>query len=238
MQLDAFLRSAERYAPYERIDVLYRCDGAHVDAYADLIPRHREVGWWAEPDDGLERNVRGFLRAERVVFHTDDDLFFRRPPSLSLGVPSLRLGENTYYCHPLQREQTVPSGRPWRWREADGDFGYPLSLNGTIYRSADFLPLLDFHFTNPTGLEAGLAARADRFEPEWMTAPLHSCVVSIPHNRVTTSSHNPISGDPRFTVEQLNADYLAGWRIDIDATMQGVQVIGAHQEIPYVLTRC
>ena len=99
--------------------------------------------------------------------------------------------------------RATESWRMWRWREADGDFGYPLSLNGTIYRSADLLPLLDFPFANPTQLEAGLAARADRFAPEWMTAPLHSCCVSLPHNVVSDSSGCPRGSNPDWQPDAL-----------------------------------
>src|ERR1017187_3137468 len=120
MQLDAFLRSAKRYAPYESVDVTY-LSGLE-----------------------LEMAVHGFLQAhDRVVFHTDDDVFFRsfaadgifgltfdgvnRPPSTF----TLRLGQNTIYCHPLDWEQEPPEcdsdyAFNWKWREAQGDFGYPL----------------------------------------------------------------------------------------------------------------
>jgi len=210
LQLHAFLRSAERYAPYESMEV-----NRH------LAPQL------------FEEQTRTFLaKHERVVFHTDDDLWFATPQEFhdSPEIVSYRLGPNTDYCHPLQRKQYVPLQAPWRWREADGDFGYPLTLNATVYRSGDILPLLDFHFDNPTSLEAQLAAKADEFAPEWMTAPIHSCCVSIPYNRVTTGSQNPISDDPRWTAPALKELWDAGYRLDIDK-MDFSNVIGAHQVI-------
>lgn len=212
MQLDAFLRSAEMYAPYVSVTV-------------------------AQHPEPLEPIVRAFLdEHERVVFHTDDDVWFREPPLLEITPDttiSYRLGSNTYYCHPLQREQAIPESMwCWRWRDYPGsDFGYPLSLNGTVYRSADLLPLLDFPFRNPNELEAGLAARTDRFEPEWMTAPLHSCVVSLPHNVTSTSSGNPRGSNPNWQPGALRDLYMYGWRIDLDA-MDFTHVTAAHQEIP------
>ena len=220
LQLHAFLRSAERYAPYESMEV-----NRH------LAPQL------------FEEQTRTFLaKHERVVFHTDDDVFFREakmPPRWTFDGPphSYRLGRNTRFQHPTQSQQDVPPLLHdyqriwhWRWREADGDFGYPLCLNATVYRSADLLPLLDFHFDNPTSLEAQLAAKADEFAPEWMTAPLHSCCVSIPYNRVTIGSQNPISDDPRWTASALKELWDAGYRLDIDK-MDFSNVIGAHQVI-------
>ena len=228
MQLDAFLRSAKKYAPYASIEICYA--------------------------SGLEfeQEVRGFLRAhERVVFHTDDDVFFAAPSAVFLvasyytqshvGTPiSFRLGENTTYCHPLDRGQEVPYALvacpPWLWRNADGDFGYPLCLNGTVYRSADLLPLLDFHFRNPTELEAGLDYRKEHCQPKWMTAPRRSCCVSLPHNRVSVSSGCRTGTNPGWQPAALQERYLAGERIDLDA-MDFSQITSAHQEVPLVFTR-
>jgi len=214
LQLDAFLRSAERYAPYESMEV----------------NRHMTPALF-------EEQTRTFLaKHERVVFHTDDDVFFQLAvlPPVEVenegAVWSLRLGFNTRFQHTTQRAQELPPGNVWRWREADGDFGYPLTLNATVYRSADLLPLLDFHFDNPTSLESQLAAKAHEFAPEWMTAPIHSCCVSIPYNRVTTGSQNPISDDPRWTAPALKELWDAGYRLDIDK-MDFSNVIGAHQVI-------
>ena len=215
MQLAAFLESVARYAPYHSTDV---CQSVGVN---------------------FEREVRAFLgEHERVVFHTDDDVFYRRawgPPDHWQAVHSIRLGVNTSYQQTTGHLQQLPA-EPldtqllWKWRDAGGDFGYPLSLNATVYRSADLLPLMDFSFSNPTQLEAQLAARADRFTPEWMTAPLHSCCVSIPLNRVTTDSRNPISDNPDWSAPALAKLYEEGWRMDLDA-MDFTNVIGAHQVI-------
>jgi hypothetical protein len=249
MQLDAFLRSAKRYAPYESITVLW--DGtslAHIKSYDDTPAAD---AWWFEGKHeggdylSFGARVRQFLmQYERVVFHTDDDVFFAAPRDSWLGacdsnpqwVPSLRLGRNTTYCHPLDREQSHPVGDLWRWREAEYDFGYPLCLNGTVYRSADLLPLLDFPFANPTELEAGLDYRRELFRPEWMTAPLHSCCVSLPHNRVSSSSGCPAGSNPEWQPDALLAKYLDGWRIDLDS-MDFSNITSAHQEVPLAFTR-
>jgi len=244
MQLDAFLHSAEKYAPYKSVKVLATGNAFGLDGR--LLRDHPRLQWsW---DAGcFENQVRAFLAEhERVVFHTDDDVFYR-PASIfdvCYSVPpnewppsSFRLGKNTTYCHPLDCEQEPPAHFPWRWREAQGDFGYPLCLNGTVYQSADLLPLLQgWHFQNPTELEAGLAYRAELFRPEYMTAPRHSCCVSLPHNRVSSSSGCRTGSNPLWQPDSLRDLYLDGYRIDLDR-MDFTNIVGAHQEVPLAFTR-
>lgn len=215
MQLDAFLRSARKYAPYQSITVTMRSG-------ADLM---FDVQWH------LEQHAR-------AVFHTDDDVFFAPAADYHAYTPvvSYRLGFNTTYCHPLNCTQKRPTSLSWNWRDGDGDFGYPLTLNATVYNSADLLPLLDFHFSNPTELEAGLAARASLFKPQRMFMDAHSSCVSLPHNVVSTSSNNPRGGNPDWQPDRLNEMFLDGWRIDLDA-MDFSNIVGAHQEVPLKFRR-
>lgn len=241
MQLDAFLRSAEEHAPYASVTVLSPNTRETDASYWQVSAEHDPV-WWIEEGGTIEPAVRCFLALhERVVFHTDDEVFFRTPPADlfdcdSATVITLRQGRNTTWCHPLSCEQAVPEHFPWKWRDAEKDFGYPLSVNATIYRSADLLPLLDFHFTNPTEFEAALACHHRTFAPEWMTAPEHSCTVSLPHNVVSVSSNCPRGETPEWQPAALCAAYLEGWRIDLDA-MDFSHVTAAHQEIPLKFKR-
>jgi len=230
MQLDGFIRSAQRYAPYRRfaISVLWTGDD---ESYAICRSEHPEIHWMRQYD--FEATTRRWIeQGGRIVFHTDDDLFFASPPPELLeedAVVSFRLGRNTTFCHPLQTAQRVPEAFPWRWRDAEHDFAYPLSLNGTVFDASTIIPLLDFHFTNPTELEAQLAANAALFRVEWMTAPARSCVVSLPHNRVTSGSNNPISDV--YAADYLREMYLEGYRIDLGALDYSL-VDAAHVELP------
>ncbi len=241
MQLDAFLQSAAKWAPFVSVTVLAADDPADEairTCVAENLPRFGSIHWCWDSHEGFESPVRRFLEAhERVVFHTDDELYFGSPPLELLEldnsecVLTLRQGRNTTWCHPLTCPQPVPETFPWRWRDAQLDFAYPLSLNATIYNSRDILPLLDFHFANPTQLEAQLAANAARFRVEWMTAPEHSCTVALPHNVTSISSGNPRGQWPDYQPEALRRFYLDGWRIDPFA-MDYSQVNAAHVELP------
>ncbi len=63
-----------------------------------------------------------------------------------------------------------------------------------------------------------------------------SCLVSIPVNIVRTTYKNRAGAAPEMSPEALNARFLAGERIDLDA-MDFRAVRGAHQEIPLVFER-
>lgn len=236
MQLDAFLRSAARYAPYKTITVLA---AAFDDTYEICRATHIGAFFTWDTDYGFEHDVRAWLgQHERVVFHSDDEVFFAEPPDELLELDNsetlvtFRQGRNTTYCHPLSHVQAVPYVFPWRWREASLDFAYPLSLNATVYNSKDLLPLMsDFHFENPNQLEAQLAAKANLFPVAWMTAPERSCTVSLPHNVVSASSGNPRGAHPDWQPDALRRMYLDGWRID-PFVMDYSQVNAAHVEIP------
>lgn len=245
MQLDGLLRSIRLHrVPYRSLTVLAH-NWRHTDALAVVEAEHPDVRFVAV--DGalpFENEVRWFLAThDRVVFHVDDAVFFARPDPVVLSVESaavsMQLGRNTVWCRTElggEVRQKVPPGLVWRWRDADRDFGYPLSINATVYRTEDLLPLMDFDFGNPNQLEGRLHDRRERFGPEWMVCSPHSSCVSLPHNAVSPASLSPRGDNPLWQPEALRERFMAGERLDLGA-MDFSRVSGAHQEIPLVFTQ-
>ena len=242
MQLDALLRTAVLRSPYASCSVL---TPNQDDAYRQVYEDHTEIGWFNETTRGFEKLTREWIAlcaeaGHRVCFHSDDEIWYGGvPPALceSDEIIMFRQGRNTTFCHPLNCEQEIPPDFPrWRWREAKHDFGYPLSLNATVYHATDLLPLLNFPFSDPNQLEAGLACQARDFPREWCVAPEQSATVSLPHNVTSKSSNNPRGGNPEWQAEALTLQYLKGWRIDTDA-MDFSNITAAHQEVPLVFYR-
>lgn len=254
-QLDALLRSLERHAgePTRTVSVLYHSSSPGFDAGYALTRSAWPWAWHVPEIDFSEQVRRWLLQATDVVgFLCDDDLFYRPAPVLrELPLPfSYRLGFNCTRQHPTGREQRLPEIRDavsdllsWEWLGAEGDFGYPFSLDGHAYAREAIIGLVhDVDFVDPTTLEAGVVSALldpsfnrtrERFGSTYH-APARSCLVSIPANRVTMSSHNPIMADGLSVVE-LNALFLRHQRIDLDA-MDFSNVDGAHSEVPYVLS--
>lgn len=259
-QLDALLRGLDWYAPHltRSVSVIYRAtDDEHEAGYRQLRGLHRPVSFTREAHVGggargpaFADAVHTWLAPGRVAvgFLCDDDLWLRAPPLAALSrMPfSCRLGRNTVYQHPTglgpyRPPKLEPVGETvlsFEWEGANGDFGYPLSLDGHIYEPGTIRDLVEqVRFTDPTTLEAGLASIAHRFRPRRIqVAAAGSSLVSVPANRVTENSHNPImdsTGDLRPS--RLLERFLAGDRINPWATARRYAglVDAAHFELIY-----
>lgn len=259
-QLDALLRSLElnlAATPLPpRITVLWKATTPDFEeAYETCIAYHTPVDWVREDDfaKDLERILPG---SGLVVFFTDDDILFRR---VGLGDAaaalededvlafSLRLGLNTTHCYPHDAAQGFPSSEieptaddstmRWRWRDAWLDFGYPMSLDGHVFRAADIRhTAIDLVPSNPNELEDGLAyiaAHKSSGIPPLLASYTQSALVGIPVNRVNETHPNRYARDLGMPADALNLRYLAGERIDIHA-MDFTDIVGAHQELELV----
>jgi hypothetical protein len=228
MQLDACLRSIEQNAPYAGdIAVVYTASTpAFEAAYAQLETSER-VRLVRERD--FQADVRTELDAagEHVVFHTDDDVVFERPPRAPF-VPdgfaafSLHVGRNTTHCYAYDREQGLPQSVEadgiiaWDWRRAEYDFAYPMSVNGHVFHTDLIQRLLHRRrFRSPNELEHKLNQRR-HLVPPGLLAFEQSSVVSIPANLVNVGWDNRFAGDDALSAEALNARFLAGERIDLE----------------------
>lgn len=218
-QLDLLLRSVEKFAPdlNRSITVLYRASLMSFDLGYDRL-RDWEPRVTFRREGGFEEDVRAWLAhpgRQTISFLVDDDVFYAPVPPVEALPFAFRLS------------------RTVRWREsADPEESYPLCLGGTIYDKATILPLLDFHFSNPTQLEAGMACNYSRFEPETLYSG-GQCHVNVPANLVSESSGNPASLSPETQPAELNRRFLAGERLSL-SKMDFSNITGAHQLVPYV----
>ena len=107
---------------------------------------------------------------------------------------SLRLGRNTSICYPLKgRDQRVPhfidmdDHLIWGWATGDGDFGYPGSLDGHIFRKTDLLPMLRASRQwNPNTLEDVLTQGVYALSKSSMACFPQSVLVGIPANSLSS----------------------------------------------------
>lgn len=245
-QLDALLRSISRNAPqlYSRITVYYKATSEeHHRGYAKCMVKNNFPGrifFVPEGTVAIQELVRSFVRSDEFIsFLVDDDIIYRPAPVIIHDFPySLRLGVNTRYCHaqgqPQRRPILHPDGRGayrFNWTKAEGDFGYPFSLDGTIYHTVHIDHLISrIEFDSPTRLEAAMDANKMRITWDSVYCGEHSCLVGLPHNRVTEWAGNPVSG--RYTTEELNRAFLMGHEIDFER-MDFSNIYGSHQEVSY-----
>jgi hypothetical protein len=243
MQLEALLSSLQlhcRDPQALRTQVIFTCStDRHSAQYRELAASYRQVAFITETDFQVQV-LEALNQSEKILFLVDDSLFVRPFSARQLaelldshseasGV-SLRLGRNTVYCYPLERFQAIPLFETlnngflsYDWSLAQADFGYPLELSSSCYRTQDVLRVLgDRGFKNPNELEGVLAANACNFlipQKRLLLCPEQSLAFSCPVNIVQTSCanrHEPVQG--------CNTEYLA------DLFDQGLRVaVGAYR---------
>ena len=255
LQLDAALSSIElNLADGEASDihVLYRASTPRYAAgYRILAGQHPRAILHAEAD--FKSDLIGLLsRAAHVIFLVDDTIFVAEfalaaainALALDPGLVgfSYRLGRNTTYCYTLDKPQRLPAFDPigagtlsFDWTSAEHDFGYPLEVSSSMYRTADILPIIErLAFRNPNTLEAGLAHEADGFRT---TRPRLACyqqsvALSVPANMVQTAWANRVDGRPELAPEALLERYEVGDRIDVQH-YQGHVPNACHEELEF-----
>jgi len=192
-QLDLLLRSIDRHALslYSSVTILYTATlGSYYRGY-DLIQDERPgVRWHWDPAQGFETTVRNWLSVagDVVSFLVDDDVFYRDTPATGSVLSALT---------------------PCSLR--GGDYDYPFSVDGNIYRRDNVLELLElFNFSNPTELEARAHALRAILPFAELVPVEPPCLVGVPANRVSVSSGMPHMGVDPF---MLNERFLNGERL-------------------------
>jgi glycosyltransferase involved in cell wall biosynthesis len=259
LQLDATLHSfALNCTDRGEVDlhVLYKTTSArHERQYRQLARQYPEVRFVPEKDFRAQtiELVEGY---GAVLFLVDDNIFVR--PCEILGALaaleqhpnaigfSLRLGTNTTFCYSLRKEQALPYFAPvaganlkYRWSGADSDFGYPLEISSSLYRTCNILPLLrKISFRNPNTLEAELARRAPQLAPAFPELLCHRLSVTFcnPLNRVQTDYRNRVGRLSSYSIRVLARRFESGYRLNV-ASLANFNPNACHQEVPVQLVR-
>jgi hypothetical protein len=176
-------------------------------------------------------------------FFTDEDIVYKpfdaESVSNSINADedvfcfSLRLGKNTNFCYTMNtpnvfRDYTESEGAiSWDWSVHYLDFGYPLSIDGHIFKTKDILKLTKkVGFTNSNTFEDALQI-FESFPKNKMASFPESVLVNTPNNIVNTNGLTHKSD-----VKELNKNYLNGSVIDLES-MDFSNIIGCHQEIEF-----
>lgn len=256
-QLDLLLRSLTRYAStlLSPVKVLWRASTPFYESGYEIAAQEHPNVIFQKQEDFQEDVTRWLERCQShlCAFLTDDSLFYGPVGTLPVTVMedpfvltfSLRLGTNTVQCYPYGGEaQRLPlfisdeGFLDWEWATGcDGDFAYPFSLDAHVLRVSDVLRAIQGHsFHNPNTLEDVLARAAASFANErpLMASYPTSRLVGTPVNRVASTHTSNLYGQKHpLGVDELNARYLAGERIDLDALV--VDPVAAHAEVELVM---
>jgi hypothetical protein len=245
-QCDLFLSSMkEFFSEYkeQKINVLYTFSNKEFEkGYKKLIQYYPDINFV------LERSFKSDLlnliteNQQHTVFFVDDIIwknkftfkskeFEKFKTDHHILCLSLRLDPNLTYCYtanlPMTKPKTFKDGM-WYWKmEPAGDFSYPMSVDGHIFRTEEILPLLkSLNYKNPNSLESSLSFNP--LQKAKMICFEESIVVNNPCNKVQTNNPNKHGN---ITANELNKKFLDGERLDFEI-YRGIKNISCHQELP------
>jgi hypothetical protein len=245
-QLDCFLRSAKQNAQInmKNVSVLYRYDFDFSESLEVLKLEYPDCTFINETNF-REQTIEWVEKStDTISFATDDALFTREVKSdfateilrhnSEIFTVSLRLGMNLEWCYPTNQYQHIPNGNVsnsqlfvWDASQAQCDWGYPLSVDGHIYRKHEILKILKrTSFTNPNTLEANIQAMKP-FIQHTSCCFLKSSYFNSPLNMVQSVFNNR-SG--QVSIEELEKVYRSGKRID-SSLIKNFHNLSAHQEV-------
>ena len=169
------------------------------------------------------------MQDEYTCFAADDDIFYKNFSKELFNeftddvvCFSLRLGLNIDYCYSndkLNKIKTYEDRRnfiKWNWRDEELDFAYPLSVVSHIFRTKEIKELTEqIEFENPNTYEGKLQIFLKDLKPK-MVAYKQSRVFGVPANSVNSSWTNRNGLTYARSTKELNEQFLAGKRINID----------------------
>jgi hypothetical protein len=246
-QLELFLRSMKFYFrefSQHRVNVLYTySNNKFKDGYDKLINIHNDNNInYIKEVDSFKNHVLLLMDPENsyTVFFVDDivfkndfsldslqfKLFTLKEEILTL---SLRLHPYLTYCYAARvrmRQPNFDSNLIFKWYGETGDYNYPMSLDGHIFRTKDILNLTKIiSFNNPNSYESILAGYP--LNRPKMICFEDSIIVNNPINKVQNFNNN-VHGD--VSADYLNDKFLNGYIIDFE-DFKGIKNISCHQEI-------
>ena len=230
IQLHALLSSMRDFVDGDyRVRVIHRYDDEYRGSLDEVKSLNSGVEFIDEIDfrDQVIEAVKN--SSEACAFLVDDIIFKEKfNPSVPKSVLdanqsafcfSLRLGLHLDYCFPTDSKMTVPNGNvfegmfAWQWQGASFDWGYPLSVDGHVFRKDQMLEIIgSIPFRNPNELESNMQAIIHHFSlPPHCISFIRSPLLNVPMNRVQDEFKNRCLD---VSVETLHDAWNSGNEID------------------------
>lgn len=186
-----------------------------------------------------------------ILFSVDDNIF-----SLPISVAkimqltdehpraigfSLRLGTNITFCHTKNQQQTLTTFREidsdvilWNWKEEELDFGYPLEVSSSVYRTSLLKNLCQkLAYENPNTLEHQLDLYKNNVFTSfpWLLSFKTSRCFCLPMNLTQQQYKNRHSKDDRYSIDSLLNVYKSGKKMNMHSVYKSIP------ESPHVETK-
>ena len=231
LQLHALIKSLHNVRPLRDITVLYKYDEEYLEALKEIKQEETKITFIE--DNNFEQQVVSFLEnAGTYSMFLVDDIVFRRPVDTSSYEEimdnnpqfltfSLRMGLHLFRCYPTNTWQPIPNGNVqsnyflWNWRASQGDWNYPFSVDGNVFRTKQLLSWINhLSFTAPNSFEESMCSIPTTFAiPEMCICNSESALFNNPLNKVQSTHNNRSS---QVSTELLLEKWNEGLEIDID----------------------
>jgi len=255
MQLDCALGTLYKYCEdisNTDVIVLYLCSNPDYEVqYARLVDFYPNVKFYKETS--FKNNLVYLIAGYQYCLFCVDDCIFTRPFVLDDMIDileymptvigfSLRLGENIKRCYMHgDAEQFIPKyeccgkGIVFNWTEGQHDFGYPIEVSSSIYRTEDILNIVNrFPIENPNMLEVVLDGNKELLDIKNMLACYKQSVAFC--NAINKVQNLIDNRSGKISSEYLANEFHCGKRIKIDR-FENIDLDSPHDEIEPVLER-
>ena len=241
-QLDAFLRTWGMFCNTPIKALCHASANEYRAGYDRLVGCTMQTDFRADvlrmidPDEPYTVFfVDDMLIRKRIDWH--DPIFFSALESNEdVLCASLRLAPTFRYSYNLARKIETPQfddyteWLEWSWRGHRGEWGYPMSTDGHIFRTSDLLPILqEADFRSPNTMELAMSQKP-------IDRPLMACfrdgpyTMNIPANLVQRDFRNRTCRGKG--THELNEAFLAGKRIRIGPLL-AIEPIACHTAAQY-----
>lgn len=254
-QLDLFLRSMKSMFPgwhmYRDVHVLYTYSNeAFGSGYVKTITMHPDIHYAYENKGRFKSDLLNLISKDKyfTMFFVDDNIFKNNfnvacdevnefVHREDIACVSLRLCPRINYCYTMNVPMTTPTFLDpkryiWTWSNASpGDWAYPMSLDGHIFKTEEILPLLNLlSYSNPNTLEGTLACSP--FNTPNMICFEDSKIINIPANKVQDVNGNRHGN---LSAWDINEQYTRGKRLSLEKLLGKTELkqnTSCHQDIP------
>ena len=232
-QLELLLRSIKMFfIEWEDVDfhIIYTYTDEKFKKGYDLLKKvHPEFNYILEKKSGFMEQVVDCVKKseEYIVFFVDDNVFKEEfslcdkqvkifEKNTNILCCSLRLAPQITYSYVRNINVSPPKFKKdliWDWQEVKhvSLWGYPMSVDGHIFRKREFLEVLEkTEFTNPNTLEKELSRNP--IDKKYMICFQKPIIVNIPWNKVQDENENR---SEEISPSVINEGFLKGKRISI-----------------------
>jgi len=213
------------------VSVIHRYDKEYNESIEEIKSSFKNVNFVEQQD--FKNDTTKVLESSRndYCMFLVDDIIFKDRTSLGNIVQilknnpdivtySLRLGLQLNFCYPLNSHQPIPNGNVingifvWDWRNSIGDWNYPLSLDGHIFRKSSVASWINrINFNNPNQLEDRLQHLKNEITG-YCVCSTFSTIVNLPLNRVQDEYKNR---NEEMSSERLLEIWQSNKKINIES---------------------